>query len=460
MDLPDENNHNRLARALIERHGCSYEEALTMLDGFRLHLVGGEQLVNNRAYQAALLTAVNTGKRAFLGGVTVQMPRNMPSALPWPGNKRLDQIVEELGAQIVSEPPDATSQTLAIGGTLGDSGHDDLTVLASGWRGGLAPAQENFRLPPGPDHPVGGVLAGALGVARGFLRVSELSTRFVTSPVGYSLWEPGGNWLDDDAAGPELAYLPQHLWVLGLGHLGQAFLWNVGLLPFSTPSDLEMVLQDYDRIAPANRSAGLLYGEQPAGLLKTRLCAQWLEARGFATKLVERKFDQTLRLDGAEKFVAFCGFDKALPRTYLEMPGFKCIVECGLGSGADDFDQIDFHTFPSAAQSPESLWSAQDEVVGGVSDNLRRAYQRPDEPCGILGETLANKSLSSSFVGAFAGAVALGEVLRGLHGGGSCEAATFRLRSNSSPQTVTIPSRIMPLAECGFLNAHCSPQYI
>ena len=193
-----------------------------MLDGFQLHLICGGELVNNRALQAALLTAVNTGKRAFLGGVTVQMPPGIPSVLPWPGRKRLDEIVQELGARIVSAPSGTSSQTLVIGGTHDDSGDDDLTVLASGWRGGVAPAKVDFRLPPGPDHPVGGVLAGALGVARGFLRVSELSTRFVTSPVGYSLWKPEGNWLDDDAAGSEEGRLRKERCRLGRCRRGQS----------------------------------------------------------------------------------------------------------------------------------------------------------------------------------------------------------------------------------------------
>jgi len=31
---------------------------------------------------------------------------------------------------------------------------------------------------------------------------------------------------------PLLSNLPNRFWVLGLGHLGQAFLWNLALLPF------------------------------------------------------------------------------------------------------------------------------------------------------------------------------------------------------------------------------------
>ena len=50
-------------------------------------------------------------------------------------------------------------------------------------------------------------------------------------------------------------------------------------------------------------------------------------------------------------------------------------------------------------------------------------------PCGALAQTLARKALATAFVGAFAGSLALGEVLRGLHGGVRCETANIQLRS-------------------------------
>lgn len=53
--------------------------------------------------------------------------------------------------------------------------------------------------------------------------------------VSLSLWEPAPNvdWLEEDDREPEIAYLPNQLWLIGLGHLGQAYLWGLGLLSFS-----------------------------------------------------------------------------------------------------------------------------------------------------------------------------------------------------------------------------------
>ncbi len=459
MQLPDENNHCRLARALIERRGCTYEQAVEKLGTFRLHLECGEEVAASLALQAALLTAVNTGKRAFLGGVTVNLPPDVPSLLPWPKHTSLNGIVVELGALTASSAETCPSQTLFFGTTSLRPTEDDLSIHTAGWRGGIAPAAMAFQLPPSSDHPSAGVLAASLGVARSFLRVSEIGTKFVTSPLGLSLWNPAAHWLDADAGGPPLEYLPQNLWVLGLGHLGQAFLWNLGLLPFSQADDVLVVLQDYDYVVPANWSAGLLCDKElPARQLKTRLCARWLEARAMQTKLIERKFDETLRLEEAEKFVAFCGFDKAPPRVHLERSGFARVVECGVGESADDFDQIDFHSFPSTIQTAESLWQSEGGAAKKTANEmLRRAYEVPGQACGILAETLADKSLSSSFVGAFAGAVAMGEILRGLHNGESCEAAAYNLRSTSSPRTMMAPSQMMSVGACGYVPTSENP---
>ena len=80
-----EDNTCRLAKALIERYGITYEEAMYKLASFRLNLVCDQSIASSIALQAALITAVNTGKRAFHGGVHVMIPEGVPSRFPWPG---------------------------------------------------------------------------------------------------------------------------------------------------------------------------------------------------------------------------------------------------------------------------------------------------------------------------------------------------------------------------------------
>ena len=114
---------------------------------------------------------------------------------------------------------DSYSQTVYFGSAPRPV-DDSLAVFCSGWRGGVAPAGMVVSISSERDFATGGVLAGALAVAHGFLRVSGLSTRPLEGPHGISLWRPDLNWLDPAADGVPLELLPKALWMLGLGHLG------------------------------------------------------------------------------------------------------------------------------------------------------------------------------------------------------------------------------------------------
>lgn len=105
-----------------------------------------------------------------------------------------------------------------------------------------------------------GVLAGALGVSEAFAEFVRGDTTMAGHrEVGLSLWEPDveNHWLQT-GPGPEIEYLPSHLWLIGLGHLGQAYLWTLGFLPYHNASDVHLVLQDFDLLEVANDSTSLL----------------------------------------------------------------------------------------------------------------------------------------------------------------------------------------------------------
>jgi hypothetical protein len=79
-------NFDRLAKAMMERHHVGYARAREMLGELKLQLICGEEIHKSAALQAAVLTAINAGKRAFRGGVTISLPKNVPLHLPWPGS--------------------------------------------------------------------------------------------------------------------------------------------------------------------------------------------------------------------------------------------------------------------------------------------------------------------------------------------------------------------------------------
>lgn len=149
--------------------------------------------------------------------------------------------------------------------------------------------------------------------------------------------------------------LPERLWLLGLGHLGQAYLWALGLLPYADPRALSLVLQDTDVVTPSTESTSMLTDAKLVGQKKTRAMAAWAERRGFATAIQERLFDDTFRRQETEPAVALCGLDNALGRRALDRTGFEFVVEAGLGRGYQDFRTMRLHTLPSSRKVAE-IW--------------------------------------------------------------------------------------------------------
>ena len=96
MTIPNPNTANRLALGLMEAREISYPEAVAVLEGLTMALVCDGSIIHSAALQAALVTALNTGQRAFLGGVEVLMPDNVPLLIPWPGMTTLNEVVNEL----------------------------------------------------------------------------------------------------------------------------------------------------------------------------------------------------------------------------------------------------------------------------------------------------------------------------------------------------------------------------
>lgn len=165
---------------------------------------------------------------------------------------------------------------------------------------------------------------------------------------GLSLWNPGKNWTEDDASEPRLSYLPSRLWLIGLGNLGQALSWLLACLPYSDRSKVELVLQDFDRIAESNDSTSLLSSPDLVGHKKTRAISRWLDAVGFSTTLEERHFGPWTVRGPHDPGVALCGVDNAVARSVLDKPGFDLVIEAGLGTGPNGFRNFSMHTFPSS----------------------------------------------------------------------------------------------------------------
>jgi hypothetical protein len=435
---------HRTAKILIDAGKASTpDEARRFLETLVLQVAVGPEIEHDRAAQAALATIVNAGHRAFLGGVHVRLDANPYLTTGWGAGLTASETVTKYGGQVAPQLA-ADRPTLMLGRPAETPGGTVLYLTWHGWAAGVVQSGEN-RL-DGEGSALAGVAAGGLGVSEAFQR--ELGAVLPgRRDVGISLWRPDLDWRHPDAAGPTMTYLPARLWLLGLGHLGQAYAWTLGMLPYARPGEAELGLVDFDRVVEGNAATQLLALPSDAGRRKTRVVAAALERRGFETRLVERAYDEHFHPDAhadparCEPDIALAGFDDITPRKVLGEAGFAHIIDAGLGSGPVEYLDMVLHSFP-AAQDPSAAFagnvaSARSLPEAYEDEILRRAETGEDETaarCGMV--DIAGVTVGASFVGTFASTLVIADILRLLHVGMSYSVISVDLRNPSGLQAV------------------------
>ena len=397
------------------------DAAMGLLHGFGLTVYVGEEIAYSANHQTALLTLVNTARRTLLGGIEIIGLPAVTSVSPLAPNCDLHTAVSALGGKVVSQS--RAGWPVAIIGTVSVVSGDlpCWRLTWEGWRGGVVPARDGDRLSEGGSIALAPVVAAGVCAAEAFAYHAGDHLMAGRRAQGLSLWNPGRNWLAVDPTEPALAYLPSRLWIIGLGNLGQAFAWLIACLPYVDPGQIQLMLQDFDKIAESNDSTSLLSFKKDIGRKKARVVAEWLEARGFNTFLEERRFGEWTRRANDEPGVALCGVDNANARSVLEKAGFGLIIEAGLGAGPQSFRNISIHSFP-ASRTAESIWL---KAIGQKSENVETmpAYQDLKQSgmdgCGLA--RLASRTVGVPFVGLIAASLVISELLRRLHGGSPAE---------------------------------------
>lgn len=420
----DSINVNRIILGLIQKFNCSFEEAETRYANLRLQIRAGTKIRESIALQAALITAVNCGKRAFGGGLSIDIPENIKCLLPWDRECSLNEVVIDLIDKNENKQPCDFILNFGIEAL----NENEAEVICNGWQAGVIIPKDKISFNSSPDFVTGGIAAGALGVGLAFLKSSEICPKCLDESTGISLWKPNMDWLGNEANGPFITKLPSEYWILGLGHLGQAYLWNIGLMPFKNRKDVKLLLHDFDSIEEGNMVAGVLSELIHMGLKKTQVCSEWLQRRGFSPpEINSEKYDHQTKIRKGQPEIGLCGFDNALARIPLLETGFRYIVECALGNEVYDFDKINLHTFPNASKTPFEIWG--DLIDGHVelNRNVMDAFKNITDQCGV--EMIGGKAIATSFVGVFAGALVMSELLRRLHNGIRLEKAVLKIRS-------------------------------
>jgi hypothetical protein len=433
---------------------ASLTEAEAILSHYVLQIDVGAGIEGSTTRQAMLVTIVNTASRAFLGGVHVRIADNPTLTVAWARGMTLAQAIERFGGVVVDSLENGYP-TVTTGDVQGQlPGTIVLHPTWHGWAAGVVTDQAR-RLAEQAEFELAGVAAGGLAVSEAFQHLHGYLPAGRRA-VGVSLWRPDLDWRDPAGVGPRCRFLPSVAWLLGLGHLGQAYCWALGCLPYASPAEVSLMLHDYDYIISANHSTSVLADQHCVGMRKTRNVACRLEKVGFKTSITERAFDEHTVRVGDEPVLALAGFDKPEPRRQLDpgQRGFNLVVDGGLGRGPQHYLDILIHSFPAslpaAGAFPVSNAGAEEPAVLEqpaykrlVEELIGEGVAEGDARCGAI--EIAGQTVAAAFVGAVAAALVLAEPLRVLHGGLRYEVVSLSLRSPEYIETAPAPGGSSPM---------------
>lgn len=387
------------------------EAAAARLDGAALVLSFDESLTQADV-QAGLLAAVAAGKRMFRRGVFLGTPGDAPCALPLQGAGSFRRRLILAGAQDRASPPGASR--LHVGA---DGPAETTACWTDGWTAwvGRGPAPVDRQ----PGNAFNGTLAAALGLQEVFRRHVLLDLRAGRRKFGVNAWGP------DAPASAVLPRLPNDLWILGLGNLGQAALFVLGTLPYWDPHEVRLLLQDFDTAGPENTGVQVLTEPAWIGQRKSRRAAAWAETLGFRIDLCERAFVAG-HGPGREEPRTLLGCVDNLPaRRAASGAGFDLVVDAGLGASAAEAFDIRLHAFPGRRTAQEA-WPETAPAAPKLSAGLERALAAGQiDLCGAM--TIAGRSVGVPCTALAAAALQITQVVRAMETGSCCDLADLSL---------------------------------
>ncbi len=430
---------DRLAKLFVDlQEEPDQDAAAERLRRTPVQLVIGRDVPASETLQVVAVAVVATGSRAFPAGLNVVLAGDGPI--------RLGRATGSLSRILIREGATLGSLDLALPTVVvGDPGEEVasdlerselvLRAVPRRWAGGVVPlATEAPRVASGQ---IGAALAGGLAISELFHSIHELLPLAGRRTSGFSLWDPKVDWSAPEAIGPQLQLLPSELWLLGLGHLGQALAWLLRFLPWSEPEKASVYLQDDDIAKEENLTTSILTSTDQLRRQKTRVVADALEDVGMRTRLVERRFVAGQARQPGEPACAIAGFDTPQARQSLDDGGWSHLIDMGIGAGAHSFTQLIVHRLGGRRSSREIFEIRPDDRAQRLVENVPAYRARAEEdgdPCGAL--EVAGEAVGTAFVGLVTAAVSLAEVLRPLHEGFSSELVVADLREPADLELV------------------------
>lgn len=387
--------------AMDEGRVQSYQEAVALFGSFRLRLQVAPGFTSSPGVEAAVLTLLRAGPKTFLGGVELFGPLDEPCTLAWFSGKPLGEVAAECGVSI-SVGPCVHLPIICVGPGA---------ATADGFWIGLSVRSDGFVLTPDLSFSStlessieAGVAGAGAALNQAFQHIYRKAPQAGQREVSFSL-----------PAQPRVSP-PRNQWVIGLGHLGQAYLWTAMLQGRELrPSVIK--LTDDDKVSTSSLSTCLLVDAADVGRQKVEVVAERLEALGVKVQRDLARLDLDAGpIDSAHPLCIIAVDNLSLRRSLDRVRG-ACLLEAGIGDGSDGFTRVQAHAFPGTRMARD-IWIGEDLKASRVVDISKPAYRSLLEESGDeCGTTLvAGRSIATPFVGAFAGALlarlsAAGELL-------------------------------------------------
>lgn len=412
MTILDADEISRVALLhLTDGTATSLEDAERLLSARQLALHPAGGILTTAAGQAAILTAAVTAVRTF-GAVHVTLPEDARVHDGVHRGRLLSDALREEGAHLDDGPADLDATVIVLGSAGGVPSESGRLVLHAGWDGWVATVSPTPRPAAVGGNVLAAMAAAALAVGEAFAHARTLPG----SDAGYQTLQL--NLLGPDVtSSPDLRYAPASWWLVGIGHLGQAYGWVISHLPYDRPASVDVTLQDTDFSSPANHSTSVLTPHGSRGVPKTRLVAGRLEDAGLRTRIIERPLDENLHpRDDETHTVALIGVDNLPTRRTLSTIGWPLTIDMGLGAQTHDHTAISMHRFPGGERSHDiPAWQDHPQLERAIPatpgfEDLNSRFDR----CGVV--TLAGKAIGVPFVGTIAACLAVTEALKELHG--------------------------------------------
>jgi hypothetical protein len=395
---------HRLAKVLADSGEAeTIEVAQATLANYGVRILLNRGFEEDVSAQIIALTAINCASRSFMGNVQIESPRDVVLKAPGFVGNNLSEFAEWAGVHQTHNEKSQLWPVIELSALDKPQVGDAIRPWADGWIFGLNGQTKS----QGALIPPACVAAGGLAVSEAFSMLRRDNPYAGRRALALSLWDPRKS-ANAAEPGPSVGLEVPSAWLIGLGHLGQAYAWTLG---FMTPAhDAMLFLQDMDEVTYSTPSTSILSTLNLINHRKTRVVAAWLEARGYQTALVERRFDQLQRVGTSEPRVALFGVDNPAARRVFEGTGFSHVIDAGLGSGYRDFKAIRIRTFPGPS-SADDLWSANVEAPDIIKAPAYKALLASGaDPCGVT--TLATRSVGAPFVGCVGAGYVIAALMR------------------------------------------------